>query len=217
MNQILKIDSLSFSYDDTKILNDIYFSAEIGDVIGIVGRNGCGKTTLFNSITINKETIGSIFINGKYVELQDRSRLIGYMPQISFLPNKLRVKSIICRFIKNAIKRQKVIEDERVGRILNSKIRSLSGGERRYLEFLLVDSMEKQITILDEPFAEIEPIYIEKIFRIIDKKKNDKCYIITDQNYQAVSTICTKTYLLVNGSCHYVKSKEDLVHFGYIL
>ena len=93
----------------------------------------------------------------------------------------------------------------------------LSGGEKRYLEFLLVDSMERLITILDEPFAEIEPIYIEQIFKVIDKKKNDKCYIITDQNYQAISTICTKTYLLVNGSCHYVKSKEDLVHFGYIL
>lgn len=217
MNEILKIESLSFSYDDIKILNDIYLLAEIGDVIGIVGRNGCGKTTLFNCITINRETIGSIFISGRYVELKDRSRLIGYMPQISFLPSKLRVKTIIYGFIKDVQKRQVILQDERVVRNLNLKISELSSGEKRYMEFLLIDSMEKKVTILDEPFAEIEPIYIERMFRIIDRKKNEKCYVITDQNYNAISSVCTKTYLLANGSAHFAKSREDLVHHGYIL
>jgi ABC-type (unclassified) transport system, ATPase component len=217
MKPLLRIEGITYSYSDKNVLKDIFIEAEQNEVIGIIGRNGCGKTTLFNCMTIIPNIAGSIFMNGKYVERTMRKQLISYMTQISYLPKNLTVNQAVKKLVPTTDNQMEILEDERIQCVKEQRIVTLSGGERRYLEFLLVDHLRKSITILDEPFAELEPIYIERIIRRIERNKDKCCYLVSDQNYYAIKQVCTRIYLLSGSNCYPVNNEEDLVRMKYLV
>lgn len=217
MFESLKIECFNYEYSTKcKILNNLFLKVNKTEIVGILGRNGSGKTTLFNALTIFGDYSGSVFINDTYVSKTQLTNRIGFLPQVTFLPKEKTVKYAINMFHFSKEINESICTNTRIKNLLCQKIISLSGGERRYLEFLLVNSLERDIIILDEPFSEIEPIYEKYIFDDIMKKSKNRVYIITDHKFEIIKKLCTQLYLLQNGELIKILGEDELIKYGYL-
>ena len=219
---MLVFDSVIFKYTHSPILRGIYLSIPGGSIVGLFGHNGSGKSTLIKigaGYLIQDD--GNIFIDEKVISGSmsvKRYNNIAYLSQDSFLPKDLTVGKFI--HLSNT-DRTHFENDSLIDKIMNQKIRTLSGGELRYLEILFLFSLNRDYYLLDEPFTGIEPIIIERITeKILRQKSKGKGIIITDQYYRYLIDIIDHCYLLKDG---YVKElnaaenfRDQLVKTGYL-
>lgn len=214
----LRLDSLSVSYGDHRVLSGIHLQISEGDVVGILGRNGSGKTALFRALLGHiKQSTEVVKINGTFIPKSKRWKQIAYLPQASFLPNDYTVDGTI-KLLLGKKQRDIVESNPRIGQLRRQKIGSLSGGERRLLELLLIASLSRPYILLDEPFSQMEPKHIEVLHHAIQHMSaTAKACVITDHNYRSVMEICSRLAVLVNGRLHEIENKEaGLMEFGYI-
>ena len=215
----LHVDSVTKNYGYNTILTNIYLSCKPGEIVGLMGRNGSGKSTLlkiifgclsaeYKHVRVGKKLIRNIF---------DRRNLINYLPQHSFLPNHLRIKTLIKLFCdkrnENLILANDLIEPH-----LHKFITQLSGGERRLLEILLLVHSKANFILLDEPFNGVAPLYKDVIKQYINDqaKENEKGFIITDHDYRNIIEIATRMVLLHDGRTIAVKDQQELIDYGYL-
>lgn len=213
----LHVDSIEKSFDDKKILKDVFLSCETGEIVGILGRNGSGKSTLLEII------FGTISAENKFVRvgtkviknISDNKNIIHYLSQDHFLPNHLKVKSIIDLFCnrENAVILK---SNELIIPFINQKTGNLSGGEKRLIEISVMLSSNCKFLILDEPFHSLSPKIIEEIKILIRKQSKNKGIIITDHQYKNIIEISDKFILLKDGSTKIVNGIEDLKKLGYL-
>lgn len=216
-SNILEIDSIIKRYDNKLILSDIYLKLKTGDIIGLLGRNGSGKSTFLKII------FGIEPSESKFVKVNDKVLLknkdiisqISYLDQQSFLPKNLSVKKVISLRISKE-KSEEFCNDNLLKQIYSSKIRQLSGGELRYLEVKLLLYNESKFILLDEPFSGLSPLNIEIISNLIIKNSFQKGVVLTDHNYREIIKICDEIYLLKNGKNYQIKSTNELLEHGYI-
>ena len=83
-------------------------------------------------------------------------------------------------------------------------------------EVYLVLMTDAEFCILDEPFAQISPIYIEAVQQMIREKSREKGIIVTDHNYEAISKVTDNLFVIADGYTFPVESREDLVRHGYL-
>lgn len=213
-------DSIIFRYDSINILNGIYLKIPKGNIVGLYGINGSGKSTLLKVGSGQlKENDGNIFINKKSFynqSLQNRFKKIAFLSQDSFLPKDITVKNIV---ISNNFSKKTFQEDQIIGNLFNEKIKSLSGGELRYLEIRLLLALNREYYLLDEPFSGIEPLVIEKIMELlVETKSKNKGILITDHFYRYVKQINDLSYILNDGQCYQIDNKNidvELCRYGY--
>lgn len=216
----LEISGVYKSYGKKRILENIDFELKTGEILGIFGRNGSGKSSLlkmiFGTMTANHIQIkfDSEIIEPK--EIIPR-QLIGYLPQDSFLPKGTKVRDIIPLFCDDEEKQNKVFYAPGVSKFDNMKIGKLSMGQLRYLETLLVASLDHPFIMLDEPFSMIEPLYKERLKELLQNLSKSKGIIITDHYYHDVLNVTNANFLLKDGRKIKVSDKLDLVNNGYIL
>ena len=126
--------------------------------------------------------------------------------------------------IKNIVIRNNFCEktfqgDSIIGKLFNEKIKSLSGGELRYLELRLLLALDREYYLLDEPLSGIEPIVIEKIMELLlEAKSKNKGILITDHFYRYVKEINDVSYVLNDGRCHKIDNDNidiELFRYGY--
>jgi ABC-type multidrug transport system ATPase subunit len=212
----LHVDTVLKSFGDKQVLTDVYLTCSIGEIIGLVGRNGCGKSTLlkivFGSLSADNKfvKVGNSIINGLH------HNLIKYLPQSHFLPNHIKIKTIINLFCSNegAIK---IYENPLVKPLLNKKSGQLSGGEKRIVEILLIIYSNAKFILIDEPFNGVSPIFREEIKKLIVENSKTKGFIVTDHDYRNVLEIATLTVVMHDGGIKEVKTSEDLVRWGYMV
>jgi lipopolysaccharide export system ATP-binding protein len=217
MVSTLEIDSVYRIVNQNLTLSDIYLKCKTSDIIGIVGRNGSGKSLLMKIIFgIEKTEYKFIRINNKIIkEPYKKFGLITYLPQNSFLPQNLNVIDVINLYIdKSEISSFR--NDEIINQILKSKISQLSGGELRYLEIKLLLNFKSYFVLLDEPFSNISPILKEKIIKLILEKSNEKGIILTDHDYYNLKSIVTKLYLMNKGSLKRISDESELKMLNYL-
>src|SRR5690554_5162233 len=153
----LEVDSVHLQFGDKNILSDIYLQCQTGKVIGLLGRNGTGKSSLMNVIFGTLKCEKSVRIdNLPQNEVFKKSGLILYLPQFNFIPPSLSIKNVFKDYnldYANFLKifpefscRQKIL------------IKELSGGERRLIEVYIVVKYKSLFTMLDEPFTHLSPI-----------------------------------------------------------
>ena len=147
---MLHIDSVIKSYNSKQLLTDIFIECKKGEVIGLLGRNGSGKSSLlkiiFGSFAADRYFIK---INNKILDnLYTSSKYIKYLPQNNCLPNHLKIDMIIdciCEENKlNSIKEIDIIKP-----ILFKKIAQVSGGEKRFLEVILFVNSKSDYVLID--------------------------------------------------------------------
>ena len=213
----LHVDSVRKQIGNRQILNDVFLSCEPGQIIGLLGRNGSGKSSLlkiiFGSLSADNKFIS---INHKKVDsLYESRKLIHYLPQDNYLPNHIKIKSIIqcfCSKISAAI----LVEDDLIKPFLGRKIKQLSGGERRIVEILLMVYSDAEFLLFDEPFNGVSPLCIDVLKEIIIKHSSNKGIIITDHDYRNVLAISSSVVLLTNGNTKVIKDPAELIEYGYL-
>ncbi len=207
----LYLDSLYFSYGRNPVLHGVSLSGEKGDIIGILGRNGCGKTTFFNCLAgILKSTNACIRIDEAGYDRSNRGTTITYLPQVSFLPGNVETKKAVRFFYSDAERLSCLDGDQRIESMYGKKIGSLSKGERRYLEINLILMSGKPLCILDEPFSALEPLYYDKVNGLIREAAARACILVSDHNHGAIDDICTRVYGMTGGQLHPEKARRVL-------
>jgi len=222
---MLKVSNIKKSINGKSIINNISFDINLGHIYGLLGPNGAGKTTTFYSIAgLIRCDEGEIYLGSSNITkmpMHKRSKLgIKYLPQEPSIFENLTVfenlkglaeltynsKKDINQFI------EKSIEDFKLSKILYSKGRELSGGQRRKVEIARTLAAEPKIILLDEPFAGIDPIAIEEIQEILKiVAKNNIGILITDHNVREALDICYKSIVISQGKVIASGSKNDLI------
>ncbi len=214
----LYADSISKSYEGKAILTDISLSCQMGEILGLLGRNGSGKSTMLKII------FGSISAEYRFVKIDgkvngsmfENRNLISYLPQDSFLPSNLKVKNAISLFCSTKEAVEKLQSEPILKSILNTKCGDISGGESKVLEILLILHSKAKYILMDEPFNGVAPIYKEQIKEWIQAHSNQKGFIITDHDYENILSVSTRLILMHDGGTKQLESRADLAEWGYL-
>ena len=199
--------------NDKKIVSNVSFKINYGEVFGLLGPNGAGKTSIFYIIAgLTKSNNGQIIFGDRNISslpMHLRSNLgIKYLPQEPSIFQNLTVyenlyglaelsfknKNDIVDFIESSV------EEFDLSNILNYKGRQLSGGQRRKVEIARTLASKPKIILLDEPFAGIDPMAIDDIKNVLVKLSHKNIGIlITDHNVRETLEICDKAAIIHDG------------------
>jgi lipopolysaccharide export system ATP-binding protein len=200
-------------YGSREVVKDVSFEVSNGEVVGLLGRNGAGKTTCFYIVAgLVGADAGRISIGGEDVTSQPihkRARLgLSYLPQEASVFRKLSVEENI-RAVLELQKLTRPQIDARLTELLaeldiaglaGNPALSLSGGERRRVEIARALASEPKFILLDEPFAGVDPIAvldIQKIIRFLTDRGIG--VLITDHNVRETLGICDRAYIINEG------------------
>jgi lipopolysaccharide export system ATP-binding protein len=215
----LSVQHLMKSYNGRLVVRDVSLEVASGEVIGLLGRNGAGKTTCFYMIA------GLVASDGGTIELDAasisrlpihrRARLgLSYLPQEASVFRKLTVEENILAVLELQRDRQErplgraeqmqrldgLLKELQIDHIRSNTAISLSGGERRRVEIARALATSPRFILLDEPFAGVDPIAVIEIQRIVTLLKNRQIgVLITDHNVRETLGICDRAYIINDG------------------
>jgi ABC-type cobalamin/Fe3+-siderophores transport system ATPase subunit len=215
MVHTLEADSMQFGIEGRRILSDIYLKCETGKIVGLLGRNGQGKSCLMKIIYGSLKCERSVRIDN----LSQRQRyyrpdILLFLPQFNFIPKSLSLKKIFHQFELN-YSNFEVLFPEFKGRY-NTAINDLSGGERRIIELYMIVRSKTYFVMLDEPFTHLNPLQIEKVKEILLEEKQNKGLLVTDHMFRHVADISDNLCLLKNGKTHLTTNIDDIETLGYV-
>ena len=211
----LIVDSVVVRFGDKTVLSGGYITSETGMVTGLLGRNGAGKSCMFRALMggLKVENV-MVSIDGAPVNRQIIGQYIKYLPQGRMLPENIKLHKAFELFGVNYW--SFVNRFPKYSRFHDSAIWELSGGEARLAELCLILLSEAPFYILDEPFSQIDPVNIEAVQRLIRERCQDHGIIVTDHNYDAISSVADNLFVISDGYTAPVHSRDDLVRFGYL-
>lgn len=210
---ILNIQNLAKSYGGKSVVNGLSFHVNQGEVIGLLGPNGAGKTTAFYmTIGLISPDKGEIYFKGENVTKlpihQRASMGMGYLAQEPSIFRSLTVEeNILCILETLPISKeerkkrlQTLLQELHLEKHAKKKATSLSGGERRRLEITRALVTEPSLLLLDEPFANIDPIAVNDVKQLIRLLKSKGISVlITDHNAREIFSIVDRSYLVREG------------------
>ena len=184
---LLKVRDLKKSYGDHAVLKGVSYDIEQGKIVGLLGPNGCGKTSMIKSIVgLINDYEGKILINGKAPGVESK-KIIAYLPEKNYLPNWMTPKSAIkymADFYDNFDMQKALDMAARFELPMKQKIKTMSKGQQEKLQLLLVMSRKADLYILDEPLGGVDLVSREFILDTIMK------------NHAENSTILLSTHLI---------------------
>ncbi|GAB5537939.1 MAG: ATP-binding cassette domain-containing protein [Salibacteraceae bacterium] len=192
----LEADSIQLVYGERKVLSDIYLSIETGDCVGLIGRNGCGKSSLMKIMAgALKAQSSSVRIDGMRVSQNSRQILLG--AQDPCFPKNIALRKAQWFF---------KVDPDRFYNVLpmfsdrsNDVLGTFSFGERKLIESVVMLLSDAPFVLLDEPLTGISPIQIDTIVELI-RRENSKGVLVTDQQQDLVKRICRRPYSLKSGT-----------------
>ena len=206
---MLEFKNVTKQFETVTAVNDVSFSVKDGSVLGIVGRNGSGKSTMFRMIlNLIEPTSGEIEYNGEKITSHVLDTF-GYLPEEGSLLNQYTVLDI-CEYysaLKNLPKEkafsnlQKWLTRFNMDDLLTTKIKKLSKGNRQKIQFIISVLHDPEFIILDEPFSGLDPISVEELEKaILDLKAQGKTIIFSSHIMNHVENICDNVLLINQGN-----------------
>ena len=220
----LEVIKISKDYSRKRVVDNVSFHVDQGEIVGLLGPNGAGKTTSFYTVVgMVKPDEGEVLLDNENITRLPMYRRaqkgIGYLAQDPSVFRKMTVEDNIAAVLewrglnKNEIKsRTDILLDEfSLTRIRNTRGDLLSGGERRRTEIARALASDPKFILLDEPFAGVDPIAVEDIQSIVAKLVDRNIgVLITDHNVQETLAITDRTYLMSEGKILKSGTAEEL-------
>lgn len=222
----LDVQNLVKNYGGRRVVDQLSFSVLQGEVVGLLGPNGAGKTTAFYmTVGLIRPEAGAVrFLERDVTRLPMHSRArmgMGYLPQEPSVFRSLSVEqNILC--VLECLKLTKQVQKQRLEQLLAElKLESfakrrageLSGGQRRRLEITRALATNPSCLLLDEPFANIDPLAVQDVKEIIRHLASKGISVlITDHNAREIFSVVDRSYLVYSGSVMASGSVHELIN-----
>ena len=212
--ELLECKHLSKEFDGKQILKDINLTIPRGKLIGLLGKNGVGKSTLIKIINdLLTPTQGEILINGKVPGVESKE-IISYLPERTYLDKSMTVEETIKYFSDfyedfDSKKAKKLLKDLDLS--LEQKISKMSKGMQEKLQLILVMSRRAELYILDEPLGGVDPATRDYILdTILSNFCEGASVIISTQLISDIERILDEVIFMDKGEIVLTSSADDL-------
>ena len=212
--ELLECKNLCKSYDEKQVLKNINLKIPKGKIIGLLGKNGTGKTTLIKLINdLLTPTSGEILINGKKTDVESKE-IISYLPEKTYLDREMSVKDAIKyfdEFYKNFDKQKAIKLLKDLDLDINTKISKMSKGMQEKLQLILVMSRNAQLYILDEPLGGVDPATRDYILdTILSNFSEGASVIISTHLISDIERILDEVIFIDKGEIILTSSADEL-------
>jgi ABC-type lipopolysaccharide export system ATPase subunit len=216
MNHVLEFDSIRLSFGGRMILCDVYMKCETGKITGLLGRNGQGKSCLFNIVygVLDVEERSVRFDRVPIARAYKRPNLLRFLPQFDFIPKSFTISRVFDDFELDYRELERRFPE--FGSKHRLALGKLSGGQYRFIQTYVILKAAAQFVIMDEPFTHLMPLQIEKVIELIKEEKEHKGLLITDHLYRPIIDIADRLYLLTDGKTHPVRGLAEMEELGYV-
>ena len=223
---LLRVEHLVKRFGNRTVVNDLSFHVDEGEVVGLIGPNGAGKTTAFYmSVGLIAPDEGEVYFRDSCVTrvpVHKRAQMgLGYLAQEPSVFRSLTVEENILSILEllplsRAERRRRLEEllaELHLTHLRTKLAGSLSGGERRRLEITRALVTNPALLLLDEPFANIDPLAIQDVKQLIRHLKQlGISILITDHNAREISSIAERSYLIQEGRVLMSGTIDELVN-----
>lgn len=205
---MIEFKNVSKKYGSKPCIKNVSFKINKGEIVGLLGLNGAGKSTIMNMLTgYIYPSDGEIFVDGINVaeKRKKASREIGYLPEIPPLYADMTVSEtlkFVCdiRGVKDKKKNiGEVLEKTGLCDVKNRMVRRLSKGYKQRVGIAVAMIGEPQILILDEPTAGLDPKQITEIRELVKEVGKDKTVLISSHILSEISQVCSRVIVLKDG------------------
>ncbi len=222
MKNSIEVINLSKSYKTKKAVNNISFKIDENEIVGLLGPNGCGKTTTIGMILgLLKPTSGQVLINGKNIENNKISILhkMNFISPYIELPKKLTVNQNLIVYgklynIKNLNERINFLSEKlRLGDLLDKITGELSSGQKNRVSLAKALINDPTVLLLDEPTAALDPETADFIRTFLEKLREEKkiSVLLASHNMDEVKRLCNSVMMMKDGNIVDGGTPEDLI------
>ncbi len=211
MSNSIEVINLSKNYRSKEAVRNINFKISKNEIVGLLGPNGCGKTTTIGMILgLLKPTSGKILINGMDIEKNKISLLhkMNFISPYIELPKKLKVKQNLIIYgklynVKNLNEHINYLAEKlRLKELLNKVTGELSSGQKNRVSLAKALINNPSVLLLDEPTASLDPETGDFIRTFLEnyKKENEISVLLASHNMEEVNRLCSSVMMMKNGT-----------------
>ena len=200
---LVEIKNLSKKFENKEVLKDINLTIPKGKIIGLLGKNGVGKTTLIKLINdLLTPTTGEILIKGNKVGVESK-KIISYLPERTYLNKQMKVSEVISYFEDfyddfDRKKAEKLLKDLDLD--INQNLSKMSKGMQEKVQLVLVMSRNADLYILDEPLGGVDPATRDYILdTILSNFKENASVIISTHLISDIERILDEVIFIDKG------------------
>ena len=206
----MECKNLSKNYGSLKALDELNLKLESGKIVGLLGPNGHGKTTLIKILSgLLRQDKGTVLIDGKKVGVETK-KIVSYLPERSYLSPGMKIRDVEEFYEDFDIKRANAMIDE-LGLDRESRLKSLSKGNKEKVQLIMVMSRKAKLYLLDEPMGGVDPAARDYILKtIISNYSEDATIIISTHLIQDVEQILDEVVFLKEGKVMFHRDVDEL-------
>ena len=202
---MLEVRNLNVSFKNQKVLQDFNLNIENGEIVGILGKNGAGKTTFFESLYRSVKFSGEVILENQHLKREQ----ISYLETENYFYPYITGKEYLSYF--KEINNSKYIElIEKFNLPLNKFVQYYSSGMKKKLALIGMLLLDKPINILDEPFNGVDFEGVHILYDIIGNLKSEnKIVIVSSHIIETLFHTCDKIAILQNGQIEKIYEKSE--------